>query len=233
MNYQLKKIIFISTLIIAFLGITYALYAFLMQIGVDEGYEPIQPIHFSHKIHAGDNQIDCKYCHSGARTSAVAGVPSLNVCMGCHNTISEYEGEEDLANGYTKEFYTKEIKKLYEAVGWDEQKFRYTGTPKGVQWIRIHKLPDFTYFNHSQHVAVGGLECQKCHGEVQQMEVVHQYAPLTMGWCINCHRQMPVNANNPYYQHYEEVHKALAKKLNVAKLTVAEMGGLECAKCHY
>ena len=107
-----------------------------MQIGIDEGYEPIQPIHFSHKIHAGDNQIDCKYCHSGARTSAVAGVPSLNVCMGCHNTISEYEGEEDTANGYTKEFYTKEIKKLYEAVGWDEQKFRYTGTSKPVQWIR-------------------------------------------------------------------------------------------------
>ena len=168
-----------------------------MQIGIDEGYEPIQPIHFSHKIHAGDNQIDCKYCHSGARTSAVAGVPSLNVCMGCHNTISEYEGEEDLANGYTKEFYTKEIKKLYEAVGWDEQKFRYTGTAKPVQWV------------------------------------VHQHAPLTMGWCIECHRQMPANANNPYYQHYEEVHKALAKKLNVAKLTVAEMGGLECAKCHY
>ena len=100
------------------------MFAYLMQIGVNEGYEPVQPIHFSHKIHAGDNQIDCQYCHSGARSSAMAAVPSLNVCMGCHKTISEYEGEEDLAQGYTKAFYTAEIKKLYAAAGWDEQQFK-------------------------------------------------------------------------------------------------------------
>lgn len=183
----------IITVVLAFLGGCYALFAYLMQIGVNEGYEPVQPIHFSHKIHAGDDQIDCQYCHSGARSSAMAAVPSLNVCMGCHKTISEYEGEEDLAQGYTKAFYTAEIKKLYAAAGWDEQQFKYTGKPQGVQWVRIHKLPDFTYFNHSQHVKVAGLDCQQCHGEVPKMEVMRQHAPLTMGWCIECHRTQKVS----------------------------------------
>ncbi len=229
----MKKILIIIAILFAFLGSTYALYTYLMQIGVDEGYEPIQPIHFSHKIHAGDNQIDCKYCHSGARSASMAGIPSLDVCMGCHKTISEYEGEEDTANGYTKEFYTKEIKKLYQAVGWDERHFKYTGNSQPVEWIRIHKLPDFTYFNHAQHVTVANLNCYACHGAVDEMEIVRQHAPLTMGWCVECHRKSNVNTESPYEQHYEEVHKALAKKLKVDKLTVAEMGGLECAKCHY
>ena len=170
----MKKITLIIIIALGFVAAMYALYSYLMQIGVDEGYEPVQPIHFSHKIHAGDNKIDCKFCHSAARNSAVAGIPSLNVCMGCHNTISEYEGEEDPE--YSKDFYSAEIKKLYAAVGWDEQQFKYTGKGQGVQWIRIHKLPDFTYFNHAQHVKVAGLNCQSCHGEVEKMEVVRQEA---------------------------------------------------------
>ncbi|MDO5104499.1 c-type cytochrome [Capnocytophaga sp.] len=214
-------------------GSTYAIFGYLMQIDVNQGYEPIQPIHFSHKIHAGDNQIDCKLCHSAARVSKTAGIPSLNVCMNCHETISEYKGVQDVANGYTREFYTNEIKKLYEAVGWDEKTFKYTGETKPVRWVRIHNLPDFAYFNHSQHVTVAGLECQQCHGKVEEMEIVHQHAPLTMGWCVDCHRQTEVNVDNGYYQNYKEVHAELAKKLNVEKLTIAQLGGLECGKCHY
>lgn len=223
----------VTTVLFLLIGSTYSIFGYLMQVDINQGYEPIQPIHYSHKIHAGDNQIDCKFCHSAARVSKTAGIPSLNVCMNCHETISEYKGEEDLANGYTREFYTNEIKKLYEAVGWDEKNFRYTGQTKPVQWVRIHNLPDFAYFNHSQHVNVAGIECQTCHGEVEKMEIVHQHAPLTMGWCVDCHRQTNVNTDNGYYQNYKEVHAKLAKQLNVEKLTIAQLGGLECGKCHY
>ena len=222
-----------TTVLVLLFGSTYAIFGYLMQIDVNRGYEPIQPIHYSHKIHAGDNQIDCKFCHSAARVSKTAGIPSLNVCMNCHETISEYKGAEDLANGYTREFYTNEIKKLYDAVGWDEKNFKYTGETKPVRWVRIHNLPDFAYFNHSQHVTVAGLECQQCHGKVEEMEIVHQHAPLTMGWCVDCHRKTEVNTDNAYYQNYKEVHAELAKKLNVEKLTIAQLGGLECGKCHY
>lgn len=206
-------------------------FGYMMQIGIDKGYAPIQPIHYSHKIHAGDNQIDCKYCHSSARTSKTAGIPSLNVCMNCHENISDYNGEEDLANGYTKAFYTAEIQKLYEAVGWDPNTREYSKEPKPVKWVRIHNLPDFVYFNHSQHVSVAGLECQTCHGEVESMEILEQHATLSMGWCVDCHRQTNIKTEGNEY--YEKIHAELAKKYGVEKLTVAQMGGLECGKCHY
>ena len=209
----------------------YFMYAFFMQIGIDQGYAPVQPIHYSHKIHAGANKIDCKYCHSSAVKSKHSGIPSLNVCMNCHKNIAEYNGEEDLANGYTKEFYTKEIAKLYEAVGWDDADQSYTGEEKPVKWIQIHNLPDFVYFNHSQHVNVAGVECQTCHGPVEEMEIMEQYSPLTMGWCIDCHRETNVDLKNNDY--YEKIHEELSKKYNVDKLTAAELGGLECGKCHY
>ncbi len=209
----------------------YFMYAFFMQIGIDQGYAPVQPIHYSHKIHAGANKIDCKYCHSSARKSKHSGIPSLNVCMNCHKNIAEYNGEEDLANGYTKEFYTKEIAKLYEAVGWDDADQSYTGEEKPVKWIQIHNLPDFVYFNHSQHVNVAGVECQTCHGPVEEMEIMYQHSPLTMGWCIDCHRETNVDLENNDY--YEKIHEELSKKYNVEKLTAAELGGLECGKCHY
>lgn len=151
--------------------------------------------------------------------------------MNCHKNISEYTGEEDLANGYTKEFYTNEIKKLYAAVGWDEETQSYTGKTEPVKWVRIHNLPDFAYFNHAQHVTVGGIECQTCHGPVEEMEVMYQFSPLTMGWCITCHKETDVKMEGNAY--YEKIHAELSKKYGVEKLTIAQMGGMECGKCHY
>jgi mono/diheme cytochrome c family protein len=218
-------------LVIGFLlSSAYFTYGYLMQIGIDQGYAPIQPIHYSHKIHAGANQIECKYCHSSARVSKHSGIPSLNVCMNCHEYIGDYNGEEDLENGYTKDFYTNEIKKLYNAVGWDEENQVYTGNTQPVKWIRIHNLPDFVYFNHAQHAQVAQIECQTCHGPVEEMEIMYQYSPLTMGWCIDCHRESNVDKDNEYYQ---KVHEELSKKYGVEELTVAQLGGIECAKCHY
>ena len=213
------------------LSSAYFAYGWLMQVGIDQGYMPIQPIHYSHKIHSGDNQIDCQYCHSSARVSKHSGIPSLNVCMNCHENIAEYDGEEDLEKGYTKDFYTNEIKKLYKAVGWDENKRIYTGDVEPVKWVRIHNLPDFVYFNHSQHVNVAGVECQTCHGPVEEMEIAYQHSSLTMGWCINCHRETNVNVKDNEY--YTKIHEELSKKYGVEKLTIAQMGGLECGKCHY
>lgn len=225
-----NRIIIVCTLVVLFFTTTYLAYGYLMQVGIDQGYQPVQEIHYSHKIHAGDNQIDCKFCHSAARTSKTAGIPSLNVCMNCHTTISEYKGVTDPENGLTKEFYDGEIQKLYDAVGWDKENMKYTGKTKPVKWTRIHNLPDHVYFNHSQHAEVAGIACQECHGSIEKMEVVKQHAPLTMGWCIECHRKTEVDSNNPYY---EKMHKELAKKYGVEKLTIAQMGGLECGKCHY
>lgn len=226
-----NQFIVIVFAIVLFFGGMYFAYGYLMQIGVDEGYQPVQPIHFSHKIHAGDNQIDCQFCHSSARKSKTSGIPSLNQCMNCHENISEYNGEEDLAKGYTKEFYDEEIKKLYDAVGWDVDDQSYTGEEKPVKWVRVHNLPDFAYFNHSQHVSAGGLDCQQCHGPVEEMEILTQHSQLTMGWCIECHRTTNVAMEGNEY--YEKIHEELSKKYGVEKLTVAEMGGLECGKCHY
>tara|TARA_R110002049_G_scaffold150274_1_gene313432 strand:+ start:1679 stop:2974 length:1296 start_codon:yes stop_codon:yes gene_type:complete len=211
------------------LASAYFVYGYFMQIGIDQGYQPVQPIHFSHKIHAGDNGIDCKYCHSSARVSKTSGIPSLNVCMNCHKSIYEYGGET--TDAYSKEFYDGEIKKLYEASGWSDDYQQYIGDPKPVKWVRIHNLPDFAYFNHSQHVTVAGVECQTCHGPIQEMEIVEQYAPLTMGWCIECHRTTDVTIKDNAY--YTKIHEELSKKYDVENLTVAQMGGLECGKCHY
>lgn len=208
----------------------YFAYGWFMQIGVDQDYAPVQPIHFSHRIHAGSNGVDCKYCHSAARVSKNAGIPSLNVCMNCHKNISEVADTTATAE-YSKAFYDGEIQKLYDAVGWDKSTQKYTGKSNPVKWVRIHNLPDFAYFNHSQHVTVGGIECQKCHGEVQTYEIQKQFAPLTMGWCVNCHRETNVKVEGNAY--YDKIHQELSKKYGKEKLTVSDMGGLECGKCHY
>ena len=212
------------------LASAYFVYGYLSQIGVDQNYSPIQPIHFSHRIHAGSNGVDCKYCHSAARVSKNAGIPSLNVCMNCHKNIAEV-ADTTATPEYSKAFYDKEIQKLYDAVGWDRSIQKYTGKTKPVKWVRIHNLQDFVYFNHSQHVSVAGIECQKCHGEVQTYEIQKQFAPLTMGWCIECHRETDVKMEGNAY--YDKIHKELSKKYGVDKLTAAQMGGLECGKCHY
>jgi len=230
--YVRNQFLVLVTSILLILSGAYFAYGYLMQVGVDQGYEPIQPIHFSHKIHAGENGIDCKYCHSSARVSKTSGIPSLNVCMNCHKNISEFTGSKDSTYvEYSKEFYTAEIQKLYDAVGWDKTAQKYIGKQKPVKWVRIHNLPDFVYFNHSQHVSVAGLECQTCHGPVETMEIMRQHAPLTMGWCVNCHRETDVKVEGNEY--YQKIHDELAKKYGVQKLTAANMGGTECGKCHY
>ena len=226
-----NQFLVLVSVVILLLSSAYFAYGYMLQIGVDQGYMPIQPIHYSHKIHSGANQIECQYCHSSAKKSKHSGIPSLNVCMNCHENIAEYNGEEDLEKGYTKDFYTNEIKKLYKAVGWDEDSQSYTGDTEPVKWVRIHNLPDFVYFNHAQHVTVAGVDCQKCHGPVEEMEILYQYSPLTMGWCIDCHRETNVKVKDNEY--YTKIHEELSKKYGVEELTAAQMGGLECGKCHY
>lgn len=218
------------TSVFLLLAAGYFVYGWTMQVGVDQGYQPIQPIHYSHKIHAGDNEIDCKFCHSSARVSKNAGIPSLNVCMNCHKNISEV-AETTATPEHSKAFYDGEIQKLYNAVGWDKATQQYTGKTSPVKWVRIHNLPDFVYFNHSQHVSVAGIECQTCHGPVQDYELMKQFSPLTMGWCVDCHRKTDVKMEGNAY--YDKIHEELSKKYGVEKLTIAQMGGLECGKCHY
>lgn len=210
---------------------TWLLFGWLMQIDLNEGYQPIQPIAFSHVVHAGDNKIDCQYCHSSAKNSKTSGIPSTNVCMNCHKSITEYNGE--LFGDYTKEDLDNEIQKIYDAVGWDKDNLKYIegAVQKPVEWIRIHNLADFAYYNHSQHVTVAGLDCQKCHGPVEEMHEVRQFSPLTMDWCITCHRETEVDLTENGY--YKNIHDQLANKYGVEKVTEAQMGGLECGKCHY
>ena len=194
----------------------------MWNVGVHTGYKPVQPIKFSHQIHAGVNQIECQYCHGGAYKSKNASIPSANVCMNCHNTVTasdHYAGET-----------SPEIMKLYRAVDWDEETRTYGDNPRAIEWVRIHNLPDFAYFNHSQHVSVAGLECQTCHGPIESMEEVYQYSPLTMKWCVDCHKETEVNADNKYYDQLIEAHEKLKKG---EKMTAAMIGGLECGKCHY
>ena len=225
-----NQFLVLVTVIFLLLSSAYFVYGWFMQIGVDQNYEPIQPIHYSHRIHAGDNGIDCKYCHSSARDSKHAGIPALNVCMNCHKNVSEV-AETTATPEYSKAFYDGEIQKLYDAVGWDKANQKYTGKTQPVKWVRIHNLPDLVYFNHSQHVTVAGIECQTCHGPVEEYELQKQFAPLTMGWCINCHRETDVKLKDNDY--YKKIHEELSKKYGVDKLTAAQMGGLECGKCHY
>jgi len=216
-----KFILFIVLLVVIFLGS--AGWMGMWETGVHTGYQPVQPIKFSHQLHAGLNKIDCQYCHSGAFTSKNATIPSLNVCMNCHNYVTaseKYDGKT-----------SPEIQKIYTALDYNETTKQYGSNTKPVEWIRIHNLPDLAYFNHSQHVAVAGIECQKCHGPIQTMEEIYQYAPLTMKWCINCHKETEVDhKDNPYYDRLIAAHDKLKKG---EKVTAAVLGGLECSKCHY
>lgn len=190
-------------------------------IGVQQGYQPTQPIAFSHKIHAGQFEIDCNYCHTGVRKTKAANIPSANICMNCHSGIQNVGG----ASGVSAE-----IQKIYDAIDFDPSTGQYGNNTKPIEWVRVHNLPDLAYFNHSQHVEVGGLECQTCHGPIEEMDVVYQYSNLTMGWCINCHRETEVNTKgNEYYTRLVELHAEHSKE----PLKVEDIGGLECSKCHY
>ncbi|MDR1876875.1 MAG: c-type cytochrome [Flavobacteriaceae bacterium] len=230
----------------------YGVWAWLMGLGVDKGYAPDQPIYFSHKIHAGENNIDCQLCHSGAKYGKVSEIPSLSVCMNCHRNISEYTGKY-IEPGKSKEFYTAEIKKIYDYIGWDEENQAYTGIQKSVKWERIHNMPDFVYFNHSQHVVAGektiiadynrknpnnqiDVVCKACHGAIDTEDVVKMANDFTMGWCIDCHRTTEVDMNNGYNAAYfNKLHEKLKKEYGEgkSKITVDAIGGLECGKCHY
>jgi mono/diheme cytochrome c family protein len=195
----------------------------LKEIGIYEGYHPTQPIAFSHKIHAGDNAIDCQYCHSGVERSKTAGIPTVNVCMNCHKGISE---------GPSGPKGTAEIAKIYEAAGFDDKTGEYSKPEKPIKWVKVHNLPDFVFFSHQQHVKVGKQDCANCHGDVKEMTTVSQEKQLTMAWCIDCHRttEVPGMKDNPYY---ERLHKKLSEKFKDKPITVDKMGGIECAKCHY
>jgi mono/diheme cytochrome c family protein len=200
--------VFIVIFLVGALGFK-AVITGLYSIGVQQGYAPKQPIAFSHKIHAGQYEIDCKYCHTGVMKGKSATIPSVNICMNCHNQIRQGTITGD-----------GEIAKIIAA--WDNK--------KPIEWVRIHNLPDLAYFNHSQHVNVAGVECQTCHGPIETMDVVRQHALLTMGWCIDCHRKTDVNTRgNAYYDNLVELHNKTSK----TPMKVEDMGGLECAKCHY
>lgn len=232
-----------------------------INLGRQQGYAPVQPIKFSHEIHAGIDKIDCQYCHVGANESKHSVIPSANICMNCHKGINE-------ATQYGK-YGRKEISKIYASIGFNPLELKYfedyenlpydsiaavftewlngdavqptsgeieavlAQIQKPIEWVRIHNLPDHVYFNHAQHVNVGGLDCQRCHGPVEEMEVLRQHAPLSMGWCISCHRQTEVNFNgNNFYDSYTGLHEKLEKK-ELDKVTVETIGGTDCQKCHY
>lgn len=182
----------------------------LYSVGIQQGYAPKQPIAFSHQLHAGQYEIECQYCHTGVELGKSANIPSANICMNCHTHIQNVGGKDGIS---------PEIQKIYNAVDNNQP----------IEWVRIHNLPDLAYFNHAQHVAVGGIECQTCHGPIEEMEVVYQHSSLTMGWCIDCHRQTDINAaGNEYYDKLVQLHSDSKNALKVK-----DIGGLECAKCHY
>lgn len=188
----------------------------LYSVGIQQGYQPKQPIAFSHSLHAGQYEIECQYCHTGVMKAKSANIPSANICMNCHQQIKTE---------------SPEIQKIYAAIDFDPDTQTYGNNKKPIEWVRIHNLPDLAYFNHAQHVNVGGLDCQTCHGPIEEMEVVYQYSKLTMGWCINCHRETQVNAEgNDYYDKLLELHESANPG---EPLRVENIGGLECSKCHY
>lgn len=223
-----RRVVGVISLVLVFGGVK-SCWDACFRIGVyydwktQKGYKPQQPIKFSHKLHAGDNEIACQYCHSTVEKSRHAGIPTVNICMNCHKGIST-----------GPQYKEKEIAKIYEAAGWDASNQKYTGKQNPLKWIKVHTLPDHVYFNHSQHVVVGKIDCATCHGNLKEMTVAEQKNPLTMKWCIDCHRNTEVAMEGNAY--YDRLHKALKEKYAGqydVKFTVDKIGGLECGKCHY
>lgn len=191
--------------------------------GNDIGYEPVQPIAYSHRVHAGELAIDCQACHWGAATSRRAGVPSAEVCMGCHRHVTAAfdrvleERERAAAEGREPaQVVSAELRKLYDAVGLGEDlQPDASRTPRPIEWVRVHRVPDYVAFDHRVHVA-RGLACEQCHGPVRSMERIRQFADLSMGWCMDCHRRTPAEPTDA--------------------LAVAAAGrhvSIDCARCHY
>ncbi|OFY67627.1 MAG: hypothetical protein A3H98_00130 [Bacteroidetes bacterium RIFCSPLOWO2_02_FULL_36_8] len=200
----------ISFLAIAF--ILYNTYRFASGLGLQEGYQPEQPIAFSHKTHAGVYKINCVYCHNGVEKSKHALIPDVQTCMNCHAGIRKGE-----------KFGKMEISKILDAYK--------EGKP--LAWVKIHNLPDHVYFNHAQHVKVGKVDCQSCHGKVEEMEQIKQVNTLSMGWCIDCHRKSEVDfGGNDYYDDFKKLHDDF-KSGKKEKVFVSDIGGIDCQKCHY
>ncbi len=205
-------------------------------LGRNKTYQPEQPIYFSHKVHSGVNQVSCLYCHGGAQDSKHASIPSMNVCMNCHAAINEYKGPKFYTEEGEEVNGTAQIQKLYEYAGFTAGKPWDPSKAKPIEWVKIHNLPDHVYFNHSQHIKAGKVQCQTCHGEITNMDEVKQFADLSMGWCINCHRETKVQfKENGFYSIYEKYHEDLKNgKIDSTKgITVEKIGGTECQKCHY
>lgn len=196
-------------------------YAEEVKPGKWEGYHPSQPINFSHKIHAADNGIQCQYCHSTVEKSKTASIPSAMICMNCHKGIQETKNPGS----------AEEIAKIYVATGYDPATQGYTNVPVPLQWNKVHVLPDHVFFSHQQHVVVGGVACEQCHGDVKAMGTVEQQRPLTMGWCVDCHRNTPLKMEGNGY--YTELHEKMKEKYKGQPITVAMAGGIECGRCHY
>lgn len=246
--WKYKRYVGLVNLVIV-ISLIVSLFLSLYSIGVVENYQPSQPIEFPHDIHTGKNGIDCKYCHNSADNGKTAGIPTVNVCMNCHKQV----------NGNTPEQQEK-IAKIYSAAGWDPVKGEYTGKTKEIIWNKVHVLPDHVYFNHSQHVVAGGVDCKQCHGDMTKQNATARVVPveelnkiegnikltkatMTMGWCIECHSEKEVTAGSLDLKgnnYYTELHNRLLKDkklynnfLKDKKITVKELGGWECAKCHY
>lgn len=231
--YRNKAYIALGAIVLFLVG-GYFIFQGAKNLGRNQNYQPVQPIYYSHQVHAGVNQISCLYCHNGAMQGKHANIPSVNVCMNCHMGINEYaKGPKLYREDGSEVDGTAEIQKLYEYSGWDPATKTYNGKGKAIEWVRIHNLPDHVYFNHAQHVTVGKQACQTCHGEIQKMGEVYQFADLSMGWCINCHRETKVQfTDNKFYSIYEKFHEDLKNK-KMDSVTVEKIGGTECMKCHY
>ncbi len=232
-----KKIFIVFTCILLFIIFIVIGLNTIWNIGIDQYYQPEQPIKFSHKIHSGINKIDCRYCHNEAWKGKYANIPSLNICMNCHSVI---DGEKS-----NSQFMKTEIEKLYKILDFDPITQTYGNNTTSIEWIKIHNLPDFAYFNHSQHVNLGseaikklyGLKsdeavCYACHGKIDSMNEVYQAEKLTMGWCIECHKKAKIDniQEKKYYESLLDIHQNIT---NIDNITVATIGGLECSSCHY
>lgn len=246
--WKYKRYVGLGGLVIT-LSLIVSLFLSLYSIGVLEDYQPSQPIAFPHDIHAGKNGIDCKYCHNSAIDGKTAGIPTVNVCMNCHKQIggNTPEQQEKIAN-------------IYAAAGYDPATQTYSGKTKEIIWNKVHVLPDHVYFNHQQHVVAGQVDCKQCHGDMTKMNETAKVQPvtelnkvegnipltkatLTMGWCIECHAEKEISSgslDSKGSNYYNEIHNRLLKDRKLynkfladKKITVKELGGWECAKCHY
>ncbi len=206
------RVVHVTVLLVSAVFITKVIVEESIALGRSKDYSPDQPVKFSHLVHAGQNMIDCLYCHSGAEFSKSAGIPAASVCLNCHMIV-----RDGTRSGRF------EINKIFTSL---EKK-------EPIAWMRVYNLPDHVFFSHAQHVGAGKLACQTCHGTVEQMDRITQVPDLSMGWCINCHRESKVQFHdNKFYSSYGELREKFEKG-RIDSVTVAMVGGTDCMKCHY